>query len=211
MATFFRQDLEKAVIWAPTGTLGPWGTPRWRPDNLNSARIDGIEFECVFRVADETELTACYTFMDARQKRSELVNWMTNKMAQSSRWMAYVPRHKGNLGVHCRNLCGVPGLELKADVEYVAKVCQYFDVYAAWPDTSVARERRLLGDYWLAGLRLSQTIENFEIFLTLDNILNEEYSRQFGSNRQDEGYPMPGFSAMLGMEVTFGKDSEEEE
>ena len=77
------------------------------------------------------------------------------------------------------------------------------DVNPVTGDFSVNYVTKELARHWLLDARLAWSWEDGEVFVRLDNILGEEYSRQFGFSFDDLDYPMPGRSVTVGARLRF--------
>ncbi len=197
-ATVFRQKMRRMIAWVPTGPPGAFG-PKWQPDNLNRAEIDGVEGEAVFRPCRVFTASLRYTWLDAVQEGMELTDSVTNAMAEERRRLAYAPRHKLDAGA------GVDVEGFRADVSWQVRsaVFQYYPRYAPFPDTWIAMDKKSLPASSVVNAKVSRKFERLEIFLAGDNLFNQEYAMQFGSTVDDRDYPMPGRSFTAGAGVEF--------
>ncbi|MEK7449100.1 MAG: TonB-dependent receptor, partial [Planctomycetota bacterium] len=197
----FRQTLDNMIAWAPTGSMGPWGN-RWRPSNLNKARINGLELSNTYQIKNIT-FNLNYTLLDAKQRNQELRDSGTNLMESETRKLSYVPSHKLDIGISVKHPAGIEKLFLDISGQYISDTYQYYAVYAAWPATKVSTDSKKLPGYWLVHLKLRKNIKDTTLFLGVDNLTNKEYAIQFGSSLDDRDYPMPGRSVSGGLEVKF--------
>jgi outer membrane cobalamin receptor len=198
--TVFRQEVRDMIVWAPTGPAGLFG-PKWQPDNLNRAWIHGVEGEIKARLLGCLAAVLRYTFLDATQQNQELVDSATNAMAERNRDLAYAPRHKVDVGIDSKEPFALSGFRASLNWQYQSAIYQYYPNYSAFP--SVTMDTKRLSGFSTLNLKLSQKVGNLEIFLAADNLLDEEYSRQFGFSFDDRDYPMPGRSFTGGLSMGF--------
>jgi len=195
----FRQELEDMIVWAPTGPPDPFGGNKWQPDNLNKAVIKGIEVESRVAIVKGFDFLLSYTYLDGEQKNKELVDAVTNALEERTRTIAYLPRHKLDLGVSYEDLLSVSGLNLHLNAQYVSETYQYYQNWDAPPVVSM--DTKKMDSYWLADTKVTKKIKNMEIFFAVNNIFDEEYAIQFGQTIDDRDYPMPGRSITGGITV----------
>lgn len=199
-ASVFRQEIENMIAWAPTGPLGPWGN-KWQPDNLNDAEITGIEFEGRVEIIDDLNVFVSYTYLDGEQKNEELVNALTNGLAEKTRTLAYLPEHNLDMGLIYNNVLNLSGLSINVDTQYVSDIYQYFQNWDAWPD--VTMDTKKMDSYWLTNVKVSKKCGNTEVFLASNNLFDKDYAIQYGRSIDDGDYPMPGRSITGGIKVSF--------
>ncbi|PIU41633.1 MAG: hypothetical protein COS99_04365 [Candidatus Omnitrophica bacterium CG07_land_8_20_14_0_80_42_15] len=77
--TYYRSDYKDLINWAESSGV-------WQPMNVNSALIDGIEFENRIKITDNWGLDASYTYLCAKD-------------ADSHKYLIYQPRHKVDLSL----------------------------------------------------------------------------------------------------------------
>jgi TonB-dependent siderophore receptor len=200
--TIFKQYVRNMIAWAPTGPPGAWGNT-WQPDNLNKAKINGLELESNVNIVKDVTLNLSYTYLDAKQTAEELINSTTSAMVARTRKLAYAPAYKLDGGVNYQDVMGLAKLCLNMDIQYVAKTYQYYWIYATWPDPSVTTQTKEMPGFWLVNLKLRQKIKTVDLFLGVDNLTNKKYTIQAGSDINDLGYPMPGRSVTGGLTLNF--------
>jgi vitamin B12 transporter len=66
----FKNDIDNLIAWAPTGIIGDNGFEVWKPDNINNAKISGVEFFTKFNVFG-LEHQLAYTYLDTEDKATE--------------------------------------------------------------------------------------------------------------------------------------------
>lgn len=161
--TYFHNKFKDMITWAMDDAY--W----WRPSNVNTAVIKGVETSLTCQVNKDLKLNLNYTRLSA-------TDTATNK------WIIYRPRHqyKGSISYNFNDKlnCYLAG-------KYLSK--RYTT------DTN----SRFLKSYFAADANVSYKVTKFgEITLTVNNILDRDY-------QEEEDYPMPGTSFMLGTKFTF--------
>lgn len=200
--TLFRQEVREMIVWAPTGPPGLFG-PKWQPDNLNRAEVNGLEGEIKFRPMDFLALNLRYTFLDAVQENMELVDYVTNEMMKHRRRLAYAPRHKVDLGLELVDPFELKGFRANLDWQFQSAIAQYYPRYAPFPDTWVAMDTKELSRFSTLNVKLSYKVDRLEFILAVDNLFDDEYAMQFGYSLDDRDYPMPGRSFTTGVSLEF--------
>jgi outer membrane receptor protein involved in Fe transport len=134
----------------------PAGTTCRQRQNLDLARIRGIETELELRPAREWRLVASYIFTDAT------VLGASQQPGLEGRRLAQVPQHGATLGVRYGNPQWV---DVAANARFVG--AQYED------DLNTLR----LGSYWVFDLFLSRRLAKWgEVYLGFENLFNTTYS-----------------------------------
>ncbi len=200
--SLFRHQVRRMIVWAPTGPPGLYG-PKWQPDNLNRAVVDGLEAEICFRPVEFLSFRLGYTLLDAEQENMELVDYVSNEMRRERRRLAYAPSHKVDVGAEVVDPFGVEGLRAGLVWRFQSAVRQYFPRYGAFPDTSVEMETKELPRFSVFDAKVSYKVGGLEAFLAAENLFDEEYAMQFGFNVYDRDYPMPGRSFTGGVSLEF--------
>ena len=134
----------------------PVGTTCRQRQNLDLARIRGLETELEFRPAKEWRFLASYIFSD-----TEVLDATQQRSLEGNR-LAQVPEHGATLGVRYENPRWV---NVSVTARYVG--AQFED------DLNTFR----LGSYFVADLLLSRPIAKWgEVFLGMENLLDTTYS-----------------------------------
>jgi len=159
----------------------PAGTTCRQRQNLELARIQGLESELELRLGRDWRVIASYLFTDAR------VVDAPNQPQLEGKRLAQVPEHNVNLGVHYRN----PALfNASVNVRYVGE--QYEDDLNTLP----------LGSYFTVDLFASRRITKWlEVFAGAENLLDRTYT----TGRTSEGVTSIGAprSVRGGLRLTF--------
>ncbi len=188
-ATYFRQRIHDAIVWAPSGSLNAWGYARWAPTNLNKLSTKGVELETRFNILKEVEISLDYTYLDP----VEVVEITTVPPSQSRRPAAYIPRHKFYGGAEWQNPFGIEGLSLSSFLRFVSERRNYY---------GTPPQKKMLDHYFLWDAKAIYKYKNIELFIAIDNILDEGYAK-FGSTVDDRGYPQEGMSVTGGVAVLY--------
>jgi len=197
----FHQKIDDMIAWAPTGPVGPLGTNLWQPSNVNMVKISGVELEGRIGFTPDFSLLLTSTYLNPKQYNMELRDYLTSQMERVERQAAYAPKYKVDLGLEWENLFHRKGLRLNVDAQYVDKTYQYYSHWYAWPITSVSTDTKEIKAYTLFNIKFTQSFENKEIFLAINNLLDEEYSHQFGYDINDRNFPMPGRNFTFGAKI----------
>ncbi|MGH7412839.1 MAG: TonB-dependent receptor plug domain-containing protein [Candidatus Rokuibacteriota bacterium] len=159
----------------------PEGTTCRQRQNLDRARIRGVETELTLRPARDWRIIAGYIFTDATVRDAPQQRSLEGKR------LAQVPRHGGSLTVRYDN----PALfAAAATVRFVGR--QFEDDLNTLP----------LGSYALVDLFLARRLARWaEVFVGIENLLDTTYS----TGRSSEGVVSIGapFQAHGGVRLTF--------
>ncbi len=148
---------------------------KWQPANINRFSVNGLEAE--FNVRLETlHARISYTYLDAVQ-----IDLGVEKPA------AFIPSKTVSAEIHA----GIAGFDLVVRGEYRSGIRNYY-----------GDSEKLLPARTVLDTRLSKTFMKLEPYVEVRNILDTEYSDQFGFTMFDGDYPLPGrtFGIGLGME-----------
>ena len=164
--TFYRNDYNDLINWTEEAGV-------WQPKNVNSAVIDGIEFENKIYLINNLELDLNYTFLSAKDDKTH-------------KYLIYQPKHKLDCSLKYKDLNGFT-FEIKG--QFTDKRFHCIDD----PFASTIKVKR----FFDLGLNVYKKIgRNFTYFVGIDNLLNKKY-------QVIHDYPMPGFSITNGMKLEF--------
>ena len=140
--TYFRSDYDDLINWEPdSGGI-------WRPQNVNSAMINGIEFENKIYLMSGLELGLYYT-------------WLRAKNDKTHKYLVYQPKHKFDFSLKYENLNGFI-FEIKG---------QFTDKRFYNADNSIKVKR-----FFILGLDVSKRInDNSTLYISIDNLLDRKY------------------------------------
>jgi outer membrane receptor for ferrienterochelin and colicins len=140
--TYFRSDYDDLINWEPdSGGI-------WRPQNIDSAIIDGIELENNIYLMPRLELDLYYT-------------WLRAKNDKTHNYLIYQPKHKFDFSLKYENLNGFI-FELKG---------QFTDKRFYNADNTIKVKR-----FFILGIDVSKKIkDNFTFFISIDNLLDKKY------------------------------------
>jgi len=139
--TYYRNDFNNLINWEEESGV-------WIPKNVNSAVMDGIEFENALTLAENLRMIANYTFLRAIDDKR-------------NKYLIYQPKHKVDLSLKCTQFKGF-NFELKG---------QFTDKRFHDPQNSIKVKR-----FYVYGVNASRKFDNgLTCFTSLDNILNRKY------------------------------------
>lgn len=199
--TAFREDSKDRITWAPVGPLGPWGTPKYMPTNLDRFRKVGWEAELSAEVAAGLTLIGSHARLDAVQVNQELVNDLTATLMPVERPAANVPGSVSSLVVDWRANPDGQGLGIMLKGQWLGPRVNYYANYDHWP--VVTWETKRLASHTVFDLVVSCPLKVGDIqadaFLKVGNLFDEPYALNFGNGINDRDYPMPGRTFFFGI------------
>jgi len=202
-ATYFRQRIMDAIVWAPTGTrvVLPWFSyARWTPSNLNKLSTKGLELETRINISKGLLVNLDYTYLDPVEVSTAQSNPNNDRiLAEYRRPAAYIPKHKFCGGLEWQKPLGIEGLKLDTFLRFVSHRRNY---YAEYANNYINYPKKILAHYFLWDFRASYEHKGVEFFFAVDNILNRDYSK-FGNKIQDRDYPQPGISFTGGVTAKY--------
>lgn len=214
--SLFSKEVDDMIVWSP----GPAGV--WRPENLNSADIRGVELAGSVPLGGGFAGTVGYIFMEAEEVRSRptrgrlsdpLDLWSSrtySDFVESAGDLSYTPDHQVTLGIGWSKQALSGKVSTGLSARWVSEVSRDYEkplelseVDPVTGDFDVVDVRKTLRANWLVGLRMSWSWEKGEVFVKADNLLDEEYARQFGYSLDDRDFPMPGRRITVGARTSF--------
>jgi outer membrane cobalamin receptor len=140
--TYYHSDYDQLIQWSDDGT------GMYRPENINSAVIDGIELENKIYLLDNLDLTLNYTYLVARDKSTH-------------KYLVYQPRNKVDISLQYHNHNGLT-VELKS---------QFTGQRFADADNNTK-----VKDFFVIGVSVSKKLKSgITCFAYIDNLLNRKY------------------------------------
>lgn len=140
--TYFRSNYDKLIKWQEDSDN------IWRPKNIDSAIIDGLEQEFKINLMDNLNLKMNYTYLMAKDDKTH-------------KYLTYQPKHKANFSVEYK---GLPGFNLRLEGQFIDR-----RFHNAANTIYVKR-------YYVLGMKLSKEInKNLNLFFNIDNLLNKKY------------------------------------
>lgn len=138
---YYRNDYDNLINWAEAAGV-------WMPSNVNSALIDGVEFESDIYLTKGLDAEISYTYLRAKDDKLE-------------KYLIYQPKHRAGLSLKYKN---PDGLSLRLKSQFTDK--RYHDA------ANTIKVKR----FFLLGFDAAKEIrEGVECFLSIDNLLNLEY------------------------------------
>lgn len=168
--------------------MSPAALPVWN-DPIGRYKVTGAELSAQGKLMEALDAFAAVTYMDVRAM---------NQAGRTEKHMPYSPKWMVQAGASWQMN---PVWKLYADALYVSDL---------WGGTNARPQgfgyrsgSTKLKDFLLVNLKLSRKIQcpqgfskNGEIYLTINNLLNRDYS-------WESGYPMPGTTAFVGVKFGF--------
>ena len=166
--TYYRNDYNNLINWVDESSV-------WKPKNIGSAVIDGIEFENKIYFANNLELNLGYTYLRAKDEKTH-------------KDLIYQPKHKLDCSLIYKDLNGFV-FELKG---------QFTDKrFHSWEDPATYTQTIKVKRFFVLGINVSKKFKpGFTYFISIDNLLNKKY-------QVIRDYPMPGFSLTSGIKLEF--------
>jgi len=206
-AAVFRNEIDDLIRWQPDAT------DIWRPENLNHVEIRGAELSGSAPLGAGFRTSLAYTFLDAettgaRRVYADYSATDVFTFAEITQDLSYTPRHHVSFSLDWMRAAPSGTLKVGATLGWVSKVFQYYETWTdvgAVPFTEyeIAYPAKKLDAHALLGLRVAWSWSGGEVFVKADNLLDEEYARQFGYSLDDRDFPMPGRSVTAGVRVRF--------
>jgi len=139
--TYYRNDYRDLINWIDENSV-------YQPKNINSAVIDGIEFDNKLELTNNWEFDAGYTFLRAKD-------------TDTRKYLVYQPKHKIDFSLKCKELNNFT-CELKG---------QFTDkrFYDAENTINVKR-------FFVLGFNVTKKLKpGVTCFASIDNLLNKKY------------------------------------
>ncbi len=199
--TAFREDSRDKVTWAPLGAVGPWGTPKYMPVNLDGFRKVGWEAELSAELAPGLRLEASHAQLEAVQVNQELVDDLTSTLVATERRAANVPTHVSSLLLDWQANPQGRGLGIMLQGQWLGPRVNYYANHDAWP--VVTYDTKRLPGHSVFDLVVSCPVQvgghQADAFLKVGNLFDAPYALNFGNGFHDRDYPMPGRTIFLGL------------
>jgi outer membrane receptor for ferrienterochelin and colicins len=143
--TYFRSDYDRLIKWQVDSDN------IWRPKNIDSAIVQGVEQELQINPFDNLDIDIGYTFLRAKNDKT-------------GKYLTYQPQHKANLSLLYKGFAGfIFGLK----GEFVNR--RFHNA------TNTIYVKR----YYILGIKLSKNInKNLNLFFNIDNLLNKRYQNR---------------------------------
>ena len=140
--TYYRSNYKQLIQWSKDGN--GW----WRPDNVSSAVINGLEFENKIFISDKLDLNLNYTYLMTRDENTH-------------KYLVYQPENKVDacLQYHDHN-----GLTVELKGQFTGQ--RFAD----------ADNNTKVKNFFVFGLSVSKKFKpGFTCFTSIDNLLNRKY------------------------------------
>ncbi len=139
--TYFHSDFKQLIQWSPENKV-------WRPQNVSSAVIDGIELENKISISDNLALDINYTYLIARD-------------VDTHKYLVYQPMNKVDA---CLKYHGYNGLTIELKGQFTGQ--RFGD----------ATNTDKVKQFFVLGASVSKKFKTgFTCFANIDNLLNRKY------------------------------------
>ena len=145
--TYFDNRVQDLILWNMDANW--W----WRPENIASAKIRGVELNSDFVIWKRLKANFNYTYLYAKDK-------------ETKNWLVYRPRHQYKLNLNYKT---ENGWTFDWAWRYVTK--------RFVTDTNL----RSLGHYWVADASIAKKLKDiWEFQVNINNIFDQDYEEQEG-------------------------------
>lgn len=173
----------------------------WRPTNIDSAQVSGVEFSSVAQIFKNFTFQVGGTIQNPIQIKKELTyyDFITSeaRFEYKRRRQAYLPQIivVGQLNYETNF-----NTNLSLWARFVSDRVNYYQSYVQLPE--IVYETKRLNPYLILSLDITQEIfRKLTLSFHVNNLLNTRYSEQFGNSMIDRDYPQPGRTIFLGVEL----------
>lgn len=192
--TGFTRRTKNLISWLPdTANI-------WRPTNIDSASITGLECQTNFQPDKKLAVRINATWQNATQIKKELVydDWQTQtaRYQYQTRPQAFLPDLLLSLKIAYKIITGTELILLAA---YTSRRLNYYADYSALPEISM-QTKTLPSHLILSSVLARQINRQIRLVAKVENILNTRYAEQFGNSITDRDYPRPLRSFFIGVE-----------
>jgi len=145
--TYFRNRIDDLIIWNVDSTS--W----WRPENVSSALIHGIEWNSDFLIWEKLKANFNYTLLYAKDR-------------DTKKWLIYRPRH-----------------QYKLNLNYKTENNWTYDLGLRYVSKRFTIDSNLdsLSCYWLADASITKKLkDSWEVQLSAKNIFDQDYEEEKG-------------------------------
>jgi outer membrane cobalamin receptor len=139
--TYYRSNYNQLISWIPEAGV-------WKPQNIGSAVIDGLELENSLSLSQDLMLRISYTYLRARDDKAH-------------EYLIYQPKNKADFSLKYSGPNGL-AIEFKG---------QFTDTRFHDADNTIKVKR-----FFVLGLNASKQIKQWlTCYMSIDNLLNERY------------------------------------
>ncbi len=192
-ADLFWRQVRDLISWAPQGSIGGYGSPRWTPSNLNRFHTVGIDFGFKWNLNLNSAMEGDFAWQNARQKNMELIFSGADGnqvFAETERKAAYIPNFKWRIGYSGR----IKFLKYNGELIYTSAKSNYYSKSFYDEAFNVAYEyveKRLKANY-LTNIGVTLATGKFSsMSLLCNDLFNSRPVRQWGG-LEDRDYPSIG-------------------
>ncbi|MEO0083728.1 MAG: TonB-dependent receptor plug domain-containing protein [candidate division WOR-3 bacterium] len=193
--TIFSRQTKNLIAWTPDSS------GFWRPANVDSAFIAGIELNGKVKIIDGLEFEGSGTIQNGYQVRKEQVfnDWFNNisEFRYVKRKQANLPNTTFTANLNIENHLGT---KIVIFGKYVGTRYNYYPSYDSLPKIIMLTKK--LPAFVNLSLHINQRLSNWlNLKLIIENLYNTHYAEQFGNSYYDYDYPRPGRSIFAGIEI----------
>lgn len=194
-STFFIRKTNNLISWQPdTSNI-------WRPTNIDSASITGLELTGKIGFAQGISFQCSGTVQNAWQIRQEMIynDWFSGitEFDYRKRKQTSLPNIAFSSSL---NIANDLGTKINIYGRYASARYNYYPSYDSLP--KIIMQTKKLPAYFVLSLHISQKISNIiNLILKVENLYDTQYSEQFGNSMIDRDYPRPGRSMFIGFKI----------
>jgi outer membrane receptor for ferrienterochelin and colicin len=194
-AAVFRRVVDDMIAWVPSGSTG-----LWQPTNINRLQLNGMEIELTAR-SSSLHFTLGYMRLEGEQANHELIysDWMTGTytLDEVTRQPAFVPVHSVTSCISWLS----PWMRISVTSNWRSGILNYYEDWSLAPE--ISRKVKELPARMIVNGKVVFIMGKVQPYLVVRNLLDEEYSDQFGTDLYDLDFPMPDRILEVGMRFKF--------
>ncbi len=173
----------------------------WRPTNIDSSYIKGLEWVSKIKITDNINFTLNGTIQDAGQVRQEPVCYdfmnLTTIFKYQQRKQAFLPQFTLSTSIYYQPLTNTI---ITISGNYTSSRINYYSSYDSFP--KIYMKTKKLTPHWTMNCYVSQKVLNYiNLTFKINNLFNAQYAEQFGNSIIDKDYPRPDRMIFIGLEI----------
>lgn len=194
--TSYTRTTKDLINWLPdTSNI-------WRPTNIDSSKIFGLEFTTKINLSDNLQIISSLTGQNAEQIKKELVyfDWLTqhSEFDFVKRQQAFLPKLNWSFEIIYQFSVST---KIMFYGNYVSDRINYYVDYSELPNIKM-KPKTLPAHFVLSGIISKEVNKYFKLKFKVDNIFNSRYAEQFGNSIIDKDYPRPPRTLFIEMELS---------
>jgi len=198
-STIFARSTKNLIAWSPDSA------GFWRPSNVDSASISGIEMIGKIKIIDGISFQCSGTAQNPYQIRKEKIydDWISGitEFNYRKRKQANIPSITFSSSLNIENDLGT---KINIYGRYSGIRYNYYPSYNydSFPKVIVTMQTKKLPAYFILSLHISQKLSNIiNLKLNIENLYDTQYSEQFGNTIIDRDYLRPGRNLFIGIDI----------